>query len=68
MSGQASEAVTDLPGPGAREVAQHAELEQWAWRRVSSLRLLYKHAALYVIGNFVILLIDLSTPGVPMVL
>ena len=49
----------------AGEAANHAKLEQWAWRRVNSLRLLYNHATVYVIGNFVILLIDLSTPGVP---
>src|SRR5215471_3157020 len=61
--GQASEPVTILPGPGVREAARYAELEQWAWRRVRSLRVFYNHATVYVIANFVILLIDLSTPG-----
>jgi hypothetical protein len=65
MRGQGSEAVTVLPGPGAREAAHLAELEQWAWRRVRSLRVFYNHATLYVVANFLILLIDLSTPGHP---
>lgn len=53
------------PGIGVREAAREAELEQWAWRRVKSLWLFYTHLTIYVIGNFVILLIDLSTPGNP---
>jgi len=65
MRGQGSEAVTVLPGPGAREAARLVELEQWAWRRVRSLRVFYNHATLYVVTNFVILLIDLSTRGSP---
>jgi len=63
--GQASEPAMILPGPGVREAAHYAELEQWAWSRVRSLRVFYNHATLYVIANFVILLIDTSTPGVP---
>jgi len=65
MRGQASEAIAVLPGPSAREAAHYAELEQWAWRRVRSLRVFYNHATIYVIANLVILLIDLSTPGDP---
>ena len=61
--GQASEPATILPGPGVREAGHYAELEQWAWRRVRSLRVFYNHATIYVIANFIILLIDISTPG-----
>jgi 2TM domain len=61
--GEASEPVAILPGPGVREAGDYAELEQWAWRRVRSLRAFYNHATVYVIANFVILLIDISTPG-----
>ena len=63
--GQASEPATILPGPGVREAAEYAEAEQWAWRRVKSLRLFYNHATVYVIANIVILLVDKSTPGGP---
>src|SRR5260221_202693 len=63
--GQASEPVMIWAGPGVREVAHYAELEQWAWRRVRSLRVFYNHATLYAIANFAILLIDTSTPSVP---
>jgi hypothetical protein len=65
MRGQASEEVVVLPGPGVRRLAHQAELEQWAWRRIRSLRLFYNHATLYVILNFVLLLVDVSTPGRP---
>ena len=27
--------------------------EQWAWRRVRSLRVFYNHATVYVIANFI---------------
>ena len=63
--GQASEEVVVLPGPGVRHLAHEAELEQWAWRRIRSLRVFYNHATVYVIANFVLLLIDVSTPGPP---
>ena len=65
MRGRASESVTVLPGVAAREAAQHAELEQWAWRRVRSLRSFYNHATIFVIANFLILLVDISTRGNP---
>ena len=61
--GRASEPMAILPGPGFREAAYYAEVEQWAWRRVGSMRLFYNHATVYVIANFAILLIDISTPG-----
>jgi hypothetical protein len=61
--GQVREPATILPGPGVREAADYAEIEQWAWRRVRSLRLFYNHATIYVIANFIILLVDISTPG-----
>ena len=61
--GQASEPAAILPGPGAREAGHYAELEQWAWRRVRSLRVFSNHATIYMIANFVILLVDISTPG-----
>jgi len=65
IRGQASEGVVVLPGPGVRHLAHQAELEQWAWRRIRSLRIFYNHATVYVIANFVLLLIDISTPGPP---
>jgi len=63
VRGQASEDVVIPPGPGVRHLAYQAELEQWAWRRVRSLRVFYNHATVYVIANFVLLLIDVATPG-----
>ena len=65
MRGQGSEAVTVLPGPGAREIARQVELERWAWRRVRVLRLFYTHLVVFTISNLVLLLVDLSTPGQP---
>jgi len=65
LRGQGSEEVVVLPGPGVRHLAQQAELEQWAWRRVRSLRFFYNHVTIYVIANFVLLLVDISTPGDP---
>jgi hypothetical protein len=63
--GTGSEPVELLPGAGVRQAAREAEIEQWAWRRVKSLRFFYTHLTIYVILNFVILLIDISTPGDP---
>ncbi|HUC61156.1 MAG TPA: 2TM domain-containing protein [Alphaproteobacteria bacterium] len=65
IRGKGSEPVELAPGVGVREAAREAELEKWAWRRVKSLRLFYIHLTLYVILNFIILLIDVSTPGDP---
>lgn len=63
VKGRGSEPVELAPGIGVREAAQEAELEQWAWRRVKALRLFYTHLTVYVILNFILLLIDISTPG-----
>jgi hypothetical protein len=65
IRGRGSEPVELAPGVGVREAAREAELEKWAWRRVKSLRVFYIHLTLYVILNFIILLIDVSTPGDP---
>ena len=46
-----------------REAARMAEAERWAWRRVRSLRAFYTHLTAYVVLNFILLLIDTSTPG-----
>ncbi|HKO10125.1 MAG TPA: 2TM domain-containing protein, partial [Alphaproteobacteria bacterium] len=63
--GTGSEPIEIAPGIGAREAAREAELEQWAWRRVKSLRLFYTHLSLFAIVNILLLLIDVSTPGDP---
>src|SRR5258708_13849171 len=63
MRGQGSEPVELRPGIGARDAAHFAEVEQWAWRRVRSLRGFYSHLTAYVIINFVLFLIDSTTPG-----
>lgn len=58
MRGQDSEPIELRPGYSAREAARMAELEQWAWRRVRSLRAFYSHLTAYVVVNFVLFLID----------
>lgn len=63
IRGQNSEPVELHPGVSAREAAHIAEVEQWAWRRVWSLRGFYSHLTAYVIINFVLFLIDSATPG-----
>ncbi len=63
MRGHSSEPVELQPGISARHVARVAEIEQWAWRRVRSLRLFYTHLSAFGIINFLLILIDLSTPG-----
>jgi len=63
MRGQDSEPIELHPGVGAREAARIAEAEQWAWRRVRSLRLFYSHLTAYVLINFVLFMIDSMTPG-----
>ena len=65
IRGQGSETITVLPGPGVREAARQMELEQWAWRRMRALRVFYSHVVAFVTCNFVLLLIDISTPGTP---
>jgi hypothetical protein len=63
MRGQSSEPIELRPGISAREVSRIAEAERWAWRRVRSLRLLYTHMTVFLLLNFVLVLVDLSTPG-----
>ncbi len=63
--GTGSEPVELAPGIGVREAAREAEIEQWAWRRVKALRLFYTHLSIYAIVNFILLLVDVSTPGDP---
>jgi 2TM domain len=65
IRGSGSEPSEVAPGPGIIEAAREAELEQWARRRVKSLRLFYMHLTFYVVVNFVLLLIDVSTAGEP---
>jgi hypothetical protein len=65
MRGQSSEPVELRPGISARQAARVAEVEQWAWRRVRSLRAFYTHVTVYLVANFVLLLIDVSTLGEP---
>ena len=65
VRGTGSEPVELQPGANVREAAREAEIEQWAWRRVKVLRFFYTHLTVYVIVNFIILLIDVSTPGDP---
>jgi 2TM domain len=63
MRGQDSEPVELRPGVNAREVARIAEIEHWARRRVRALRGFYSHLTIYVIVNFVLFMIDSTTPG-----
>ena len=63
IRGGASEPIELRAGVGVREAAREVGLEQWAWRKVKSLRLLYSHLSIFVFGNVVLLLIDVSTPG-----
>ena len=65
MRGAASEPVPLHAGIAVREAAHAAEVEQWAWRRIRSLRLFYNHLTIFVVVNFILLLIDVSTPGAP---
>jgi len=63
MRGQDSEPVQLRPGVGVREAAHFAEIEHWARRRVRSLRGFYSHLTAYVVINFVLFMIDSTTPG-----
>ena len=63
VRGGASEPIELRAGVGVREAAREVELEQWAWQKVKSLRLLYSHLSIFVFGNVGLLLIDVSTPG-----
>ena len=63
--GAASEPVILHPGIAAREAAEQAEIERWAWRRVRALRVFYTHLTIFAIVSFVMLVVDLSTSGGP---
>jgi len=65
IRGGASEPVELRAGVGVREAAREVAIEQWAWRKVKSLRLLYMHLTVYIFGNVILLLVDVSTPGEP---
>ena len=65
VPGAATEPIKLRPGLEAQEGARQAELERWAWRRVRALKAFYTHLTLFSIVNFVILIVDLSTPGRP---
>ena len=65
VRGGGSEPIELRPGAGVREAAREVELEQWAWRKVKALRLLYMHLTVFVFLNFILLLIDQTTPGDP---
>jgi hypothetical protein len=65
MRGQSSEPIELRPGISARRAARIAEVEQWAWRRVRSLRAFYTHVTIYLLANLVLILVDVSTPGEP---
>jgi len=65
MRGQDSEPIPLSAGIAVREAARAAETEQWAWRRIKKLRLFYNHLTVFVIVNFILLLVDVSTPGAP---
>jgi hypothetical protein len=65
MRGTGSEPVELAPGPAISLAVREAELEEWARRRVKSLRFFYTHFLVFVLINIVCLLIDISTPGDP---
>ncbi len=63
--GAASEPVKLHPGIAAREAAEQAEIERWAWRRVRALRVFYTHLTIFAIVSLAMLVVDLSTSGGP---
>ena len=63
VRGGASEPIELRAGIGVREAAREVEMEQWTWRKVKGLRLLYSHLSIFVFGNVALLLIDQATPG-----
>ena len=63
IRGQQSEPLELHPGANVREAARVAELEKWAWGRARALRIFYSHLAAYVVINFVLFLIDSTSPG-----
>lgn len=65
VPGAASEPVELRPGVSAREAARAIEAEKWAWARVRALSMFYTHMMIYVGVNFVLIPVDLFTPGGP---
>ena len=65
VPGAASEPVELRPGASAHEAARVAAAEQWAWSRVRALKIFYTHLMAYVTVNFVLIPVDLFTPGGP---
>ena len=63
--GAASEPVHLDPGAGVRAAAREAEIERWAWRRMRAVRAFYTHLTIYAMVNFILLVIDVATPGDP---
>ncbi len=63
--GAASEPVDLRPGIAAREAAEEARVERWAWRRVRAFKAFYTHLTVYSIMSFVMLVVDLIDPGGP---
>ena len=63
--GAASEPVYLKPGIAAREAAEEARIERWAWRRVRAFKAFYTHLTIFSIVSFALLVVDLSLPGEP---
>lgn len=63
LRGQKSEPTELHPGAGVREAARIAELESWACGRARALRIFYSHLAAYVVINFVLFIINSTSPG-----
>ena len=63
IRGQQSEPLELHPGASVREAARIVELEKWAWGRARALKIFYSHLAAYVVINFVLFLIDSTSPG-----
>ena len=63
--GKANEPVELRPGIDVRKEAERIEVEQWAWRRMYAIRAFYTHLTIYAVVNFLLVVIDLATPGGP---
>ncbi len=63
--GAASEPVYLKPEIAAREAAEEARIERWAWRRVREFKAFYTHLTIFSIVSFALLVVDLSLPGEP---
>jgi len=65
IRGTGAEPVKLEPGAAVREAARDAELERWAWKRIAALRAFYTHLSIYALVNFLLLVVDMATPGGP---